>query len=1030
MLKASLLGRVSLAVDGRVIEDGTWPPRAGRELLLLLLSTPDHRLTRDQVLDALWPHLPPDSGRNAYYKALHSLRRILEPELGPRQEGIFLRASAEWLALASGTYEVDVDQFEQALANARAATDALHAPLLQAAVALYRGDFLAHELDFDWASARREQLRLSWQRATLRLVGLEMAAQHFDAAIERANLVLAGDPANEEAHRLLIEAYDMSGQRHLARRQFERCGEILRDEHGVEPSALTMRAAAQALEPPAAVHHSPHGPSRLRPLPVPPNRLIGRDDELEAISESLLNGGMRLLTLVGPGGVGKTRLAIEAAAHLAQEFADGAAFVPLATIRDRALVPSAILHALGLREESATSNLEQIQAVLRERSTLLVVDNFEHILPAAPVVADILAACPGVRFLVTSREPLRLRSEHLRRIPPLPVPRIPQASEMPGHMGPLMRSDAITLFRERAQAVEPALHFSESNAQAIAHLCARLDGLPLAIELAAARSREFAPPRLLELLDDRLGALIDGYQDLPPRQQTMRDTIAWSYDLLDPDLQRLFRRMAMFPSGCTSELAALISPESATDAAQGLHALIAKSLAHPRPVDSLYVEMLETTRAFAFDCLEAADEVEQTRSMMLAYAVALVSDAAEHLAGREQGSWLDRLDTEHDTLRAALGTSIECVDADAALALAGNLWRYWWSRGYLTEGRSWLEQALQVPGEVSPERRALALSGAASLAESQGDFAQAVAFHEQALVLWQAARDLQGEARAWSGLGTAAAHRGDFAEARSHHDHALQLSRAAYDLPGTARTLDRLGTLARHEGNLAAAEAAYAESLALFRELGDLVNASIVLSNLGEVLHRHGESARAAEHFEEALRLERKLDLPDGVAFDLMNLARVRLDLGEPDHAATLIGQGVRLFRDMGNQLGLANALAVQAIICRAVGKTHRARSLLSESLGILAQLNEQAAMPEHLEQMSAVLAERDQVDLALRLLGASAALRAQLGAPPTPTDQAAIDEVIAHANHALGEGAAAATLASGRSLPLDEALDMAVAPE
>ena len=1023
LLEARLFGQVSLAVDERPLPEESWPPRGGRELLLILLSVPGHRLTRDEILDALWPHLSPESARNAYYKALHSLRRTLEPDLASRQEGSFLRASADSLALASGTFKVDVDRFEQMLAAGNAAADAEQAVILQAALPLYCGDFLAGDLNFGWASGRREQLRLAWQRALLRLATLELAAQTYDVVIERTNLVLAGDPTNEEAHRLLIEAYDQAGQRDLALRQYERCVAILRDELGIAPSALTSRAATNVLRLPMSVADPPRRVTAWLALPIPPNRLIGRDAELEAITESLLQGGVRLVTLIGPGGVGKTRLAIEAAGHLAPEFADGVTFVSLATIRDQALVPSAIMHALGLRQEAATSPLEQLQAVLRARSTLLVLDNFEQILPAASLVADILAACPGVRFLVTSREPLHLRSEHLRTVPPLAVPPISHAIGNPHLLASLARSDAVALFLERARAVEPELPFTETNALAIAGICERLDGLPLAIELAAARSREFTPPRLLQLLNDRLDILVDGYRDLPARQQTMRNTIAWSYDLLDPDLQALFRRMAVFASGCTPEIAALVTGGSSGDGATQLQSLVQKSLAQPRADGSGYVGMLETTRAFGLERLAATDEAELAHSLLLTYSAALTTEAIDHLAGREQGIWLDRLDAEHETLREALSSSIDRSDATSALMLAGNLWRYWWSRGYLGEGRAWLEQALHLAGESEPARRALALGGAASLAESQGDFAQAVLLHEQALALCQAERDLRGEARAWGGLGTAAAHRGDFAQARHHHDRALQLARAAQDRPGMARTLDRLGTLAGHEGNPGAAEAAYAESLALFRELGDLVNASIVLSNLGEILHRHGASARAAGYFEEALRLERELDLPDGMAFDLMNLARVRLDLGELDHAASLIGQGTRLFRDMGNQLGLANALGVQATVCRLQGDPHRARNLLAESLGILAELGEHTVIPEHLEQLAAVETARGNIVFALRLLGVAETMREDLGVPPALSDRNVIESTLQAASLAFAAAQVADQLAQGRTVRLTDVL-------
>lgn len=1026
VLQARLLGRAWIEVNGRLIEDGAWPPRGGRDLLLLLLATPGHRLSRDQVLDSLWPGLSPDSARNAYYKALHSLRRTLEPGLQARQKGNFLRAETESLSLQPGTYKVDIDDFVRLLASARSSDDSANSALLSAALSLYRGDLLADELHLDWAADHRERLKANWQQGSLHLAGLDLAATRYPAVIERANLVLASDPASETAHLLLIDAYAASGQRDLARRQYERCVAILRDDLGVAPSAATVRAASQLLQSPGMDAAPP--PRRGRTLPVPPTRLIGRETELERIQTSLIGAGVRLLTLLGPGGVGKTRLAIDVAAHLDDDFADGATFVALATTREVELVPSLIVQALGLREDPGTPGLGQIQMALRERSTLLVLDNFEQVRPAAGVVAEILASCPGVRILVTSREPLHLRAEHLLVVPPLNVPEIGEDAETIAIVSSLERSEAGALFLERARAIVPDVALSGSEALAIARICDRLDGLPLAIELAAARSQEFSPGQLLQQLDDRMGTLIHGYQDLPARQQTMRDTIAWSHDLLEPDLQRVFRRMALFPSGCTPEIASRLSDGGAPEGARHLQALIDKSLAYRRTDDNGHVVMLETTRDFALDELANAGEMEFTTAVLVDYAVELTTAAVGHLAGHEQGPWLDRLDLEDDTLRAALGASVAAGDADDALTIAGNLWRYWWSRGVLSEGRTWLDRALSLAGEAVQSRRGLALGGAAALAESQGDFRRSVELHLQALHLWQAEQDLPGEARARSGLGTAASHRGDFDVAREHHERALQISRTAGDRPGMARTLDRLGTLARHQGKLDAAEEAYAESLALFRELGDLVNASIVLSNLGEVLHRHGDRARAAKHFEEALRLERELDLPDGVAFDLANLARVRLELGEIDHADALIGQGVRLFREMGNHLGLAGALAVQAAVERAQGNPLRARQLLGESLGLLTQLNEQATLPEHLEQLSAIVAGGGEVHLALQLLGAAESLRAQLGAPATPLDLAVAGQARAHAERLLAATEIESALALGRLRPLADTLQIVLA--
>jgi tetratricopeptide (TPR) repeat protein len=439
--------------------------------------------------------------------------------------------------------------------------------------------------------------------------------------------------------------------------------------------------------------------------------------------------------------------------------------------------------------------------------------------------------------------------------------------------------------------------------------------------------------------------------------------------------------------------------------------------------------MLETTREFGLDRLEAAGETTLAHDALATYCLDLTTAARDHLSGPEQGWWLDRLEAEHDNLRETLAWRINRGETDTALLLCGNLWRYWWSRGYPTEGRTWMDQAMALPGPTEAEWRGWAINGNASLAESQGDFVRSAALHEEALTLWRQLGSLAGEARALSGLGTAAAHRGDYLAAHDHHLRALMLVEQAEDRPGTARTLDRLGTVAFHLGDFAEAERSYARSLDLFRDDGDLANASIVLSHLGEVCHQQGLTARAADYFEEALRLERELDLPDGVATELTLLAGVRLELGEIERAAALCGHGIRLFRDMGNQVGLAGALSVFAAVARARGDPERARQILRESLGILTALDERSAMPEHLEQLAAVLLDLGQPQRAERMLGAAAALRERLGSPLTPRDRQNVDQSLAAAHNALGMQTAAAAFAAGRALPLDRVLAEALEP-
>jgi predicted ATPase/DNA-binding SARP family transcriptional activator len=1029
-LGARLFGGSSLAVGDRVPTDRGWSRRDARDLLLLLLITPAHRLSRERVFEALWPESPPDVARNAYYKALHTLRHVLEPDLAARAPGSFIAATADAIALVPGTFTLDVDTFEVLLERANASDGEQRIDLLRQALTVYSGDLLEDEPVADWVVEPRERLRRLWQRAVFRLGALELTRDEPLTVFPLLEAIVGVDPTSEEAHRLLIRAYDRAGKRDLARRQYERCVAALRDELAVDPSDETRRVAASLLDPelPRSLAER-HDRPRWSSVPVPLTRLIGREAEMDRLRDLLHAADVRMLTLVGPGGVGKTRLAIEVAQELGEELHDSVGFVSLAPVRDPALVLSTIARALNVREEQGRSPFDQICATLRDRSALLILDNFEHVRGAAPALTEVLATCPGVTMLVTSREPLHLRPERLVEVPPLEVPSHDGDDANLPPLAVLARAPAVSLFVERAEAVLPGFVLSQENGAIVARICARLDGLPLAIELAAARSRELPPPRLLDHLADRLATLVDGYGDLPTRQRTMRAAIAWSHDLLDADLQRLFRRLSVFAGGSTVEIAAHVAAMTPEEASARVQALVEKHLLSWRTgSDRPRADMLETTREFGLDCLEQASETAMARDVLVTYVMGLTTAAAEQLAGPDQGRWLDRLDEEHDNLREALAWTIAHSETDRAIALAGNLWRYWWCRTNVTEGREWLDRALALASPSNPSLRGAALNGAASLAENQGDFARASALHAEALRLWRELGSLAGEARALSGLGTAAAYHGDYATARDYHERSLALSRYAGDHLGMGRTLDRLGTVAKHQGDFARAGACYAESLELFRQSGDLVNASIVLSNLGEVCHQQGQAERAAALFEEALRLQRELDLPDGVAYDLVTLARVRLDLGEVERAAALSAQGIRLFRDMGNQIGLAGALAVFGNVARARGDPARAVDFLHESLHILQNLDVRAAMPEQIEALAAAVLDTGDAQRAVRLLGVAAALREQITSPLSPVGCAVVERTLSSARALLGDQAVALALAAGRALPLDRALTQAVA--
>jgi|HubBroStandDraft_6_1064221.scaffolds.fasta_scaffold20786_2 predicted ATPase/serine/threonine protein kinase len=734
-------------------------------------------------------------------------------------------------------------------------------------------------------------------------------------------------------------------------------------------------------------------PNRTEPrasnLPVPGSAFVGRDKELAAAKTLLLRDDVRLVTATGPGGIGKSRLALEVAREVMEAFPGGVYFVPLAAVKDPGLLAFAIIRALRLKETANQSPLETLREYLQSSltaPTLLLIDNFEHMVEAAPALAELLALTPNLKLLVTSRAALHVYNEHEFPVPPLALP---DHSSMPS-LDKLSQYSGISLFVQRAAAVKPNFALTEENAPIVAEICARLDGLPLAIELAAARIKLLSPSAMRARLASSLQLLTGGARDLPVRQQTLRQAIDWSYDLLSEPEQRLFRRLSVFLGGCNLE-----AVESVCDAKQdlgldvldGMASLADKSLV--RQTEQTDGEpgfaMLETIREYARGKMTESGEEPLIRRSHAAYCLVLAEDAAGEDTAENQSGLQERLEIESQNFRAALDWLIETGNAEWGLRLGVALFPFWERRERLTEARDWFGKLLKIPSATAqPGLRLRALHFAGVLATEQNDYREAVALLTESLETGRQLKDARSAAVSLNALAVVARQEGDLPAARALCEESLLHWKQVQDAPAVARGLSNLAGIASLQQDPERARSLYEESLAIFRELGDRTGVAWALNHQGDLARDQGDSAAAR----------------------------------------SLYQQSLADFRELGDRWGIAGSLADLGNLAREQRDYATADSLYRESLGLFRELEHKRGIARLLESFAGSAAAKSEPERALRLAGAATALRQSIGAPLTADEQSKLERGLESARSGLTTTAGRTAWLEGWVTPVERAIE------
>ncbi len=1015
-MRIYLLGPLRIELAGQAIR---LPRRKVESLLAYLLLHPEPH-SRDQLATLFWGDSADAQARQSLRTALATLRKTIDPALLiTEQDQVQINpAFPRWVDLQT------LLALEGELAQATG-------EWLLSQLELWQGELLIGHYD-EWLTLAREVYHARLLNLALQIVQTLRARSDYERAIAVAQQILTFDPTHEAAHQHLIFCYVAAGDRDAALRQYELCERILLEELDVPPLAETT-ALYEWIRQQAGPAVSTA--ARITNLPIPLTSFVGRTHETAAVKQLLTapRGKTRALTLIGAGGSGKTRLAIQAATDLIDSFAHGVWWVELAALVEGGAVMRAIANSVGVRESAGQSLEQSVLNFLLDKQILLVLDNCEHLIEAcAAVGARLLSQCPQVQILATSREPLNIAGETLWLVPTFATPD-PQTI---AQTDSFLRFESLQLFAERATSVQAGFTLTADNAQTVAEICQRLDGIPLAIELAAARIKVLSAEQIADhIKSDRFALLTQGQRTASPRQQTLLATIDWSYNLLSEGEREFFRQVAVFQGGFGLEALQHVICLEADGHSYGqpldlLTQLVDKSLiiVETHGGQNRY-RLLETLREYALEQFVSVVTLQAVQQRHAAYFLHLAEQADTELGGPHQQSWLFQIDAEYPNLRNALAFANHSADRELSMRFSFALWKYWDTRGYFSEARRWLANALAQRGEAAPKIQANALTAAGFFAIRQDDYGQARLFLEESVSILLRINEPLALADTLLHLSDVDMRTGHYAAAHERMVQSLAGYRSLNRPGGVARALGHLGNWAWDQGQQQAAHDYYLESLQIFRQLGNQVSIATGLFNLGNVLRIMGDFAAAKLHYEECIAIARATNNPGLLGVTLRNLGIIAYHQQAYDAAYRHCEEGLRILLEIGEKSNAGFGMINLGRVVQAMGEKRRALDYFRQSLTLMHELGHARGTSFALETIASLLIdERQQLAFAARVLGATETLRqtANLSQPISGPD--AYERSLTELRNQLSTAELEEALNEGRTTRLAQIISEALA--